>query len=137
IEAGTEALMSPTHLMLGIGMGLIFTGPVRSAWFRFRDQAASGWRDLGPLVIGITLLTTLILFFSSYANPIVTPQVNRGRANVNQDFGVTGILLTAAIYAGVTILLTKRWRVPFGTFTLLFGGSTAMLTILNDVFVLI
>lgn len=137
IEAGTEALMSPTHILLGIGMGLIFTGPVRSAYFRYRHQTASGWRDLGPLVVGITLLTTLIMFFSSYANPVVTPQVNRGRANVNQDFGVTGILLTAAVYAGMTILLTQRWRTPFGAFTLLFGVSTAMLTILNDVYVLI
>lgn len=139
IEAGTEALMSPTHLMLAIGMALVFTGPVRSIWFRFRDrtQAARGWRELGPLIIGVTLVTTLLMFFSSYANPIVSPYIERGRSSMYQDFSVIGILFTATLYAGVTTLLLRRWRLPFGSYTILFGVSTAMLTVLNDVFVLV
>lgn len=76
IEAGTEALMSPTHIMLAIGMALIFTGPVRAAWLRQRDSGGTelrGWRALGPMIVGVTLFLTLLLFFTSYANPVVMP----------------------------------------------------------------
>ncbi|MCK6579776.1 MAG: hypothetical protein L6Q98_16920 [Anaerolineae bacterium] len=141
IEAGTEALMSPSHILLGIGMALIFTGPLRSAWFRFRSQhvPALGWRALGPAMVAATLFTTLLLFFTAYANPMITPYVAMTglRRDLMQDFGVTSILFTAGVYAAMTALLTWRWRVPFGTFTLLFGVSTALFTVLNDAFALI
>lgn len=32
IEAGVEALLSPTHLALALGLGLIASGPIRAAW---------------------------------------------------------------------------------------------------------
>ncbi|MBL8134736.1 MAG: hypothetical protein JNL42_22940 [Anaerolineae bacterium] len=141
IEAGTEALMSPSHILLGIGMALIFTGPLRSAWVRFQSQHAPalGWRALGPAVVAATLFTTLMMFFTGYANPMITPYIAMSgmRRDLMQDFGVTSILLTAGIYAAVTALLTWRWRLPFGAFTLLFGVSTALFTVLNDAFILI
>ena len=34
IEEDFEALVSPTHLMLGVGMALVVTGPLRAAWRR-------------------------------------------------------------------------------------------------------
>lgn len=75
IEAGTEALMSPTHIMLAIGMSLIFTGPARAAWVRRGEigESVIGWRALGPMIVSLTLFLTLLLFFTSYANPIVMP----------------------------------------------------------------
>ncbi|MBC8170854.1 MAG: PD40 domain-containing protein [Anaerolineae bacterium] len=80
IEAGTEALMSPTHIMLAIGMALVFTGPIRATWLRTREAGAElrGWRTLGPLIIGMTLFMTLIMFFGSYANPMITPYIFMG-----------------------------------------------------------
>ena len=34
IEKGVEALLSPTHLALGITIGLVVSGPLRAAWSR-------------------------------------------------------------------------------------------------------
>ncbi len=139
IEDGTEALLSPTHIMLAIGMALVFTGPVRAAWNRAQSTDASGqrgWGALAPMIICITLVLSLIWFFTSYANPIALPLAARGAfrgpSDTLQDFGVTGILMTMAIMSSIIVLLAWRWKLPFGAFTLLLTASTALLTVLID-----
>ncbi len=140
IEGGTEALTSPTHIMLAIGMGLVFSGPLRAAWNRPADGTQRSWRALGPALITSTLLLALISFFTGYAHPVVSPLAlfgnTGGRANP-QDFGVTSVLLQAGLMSAFIIFLAWRWRLPFGTFTLLFTVVTAMLTVMNDFFLLI
>ena len=42
IEAGVEALLSPTYLVLALGLGLIASGPVRAAWRRSEPVAGRG-----------------------------------------------------------------------------------------------
>lgn len=73
IEEGSEALTSPTHLALALGMALVFSGALRSAWVRTQSGEQRGWRALGPAIIAMTLLFTLVAFFTSYAHPVVTP----------------------------------------------------------------
>ncbi|MDZ4768466.1 MAG: hypothetical protein SGJ24_05010, partial [Chloroflexota bacterium] len=134
----------PTHLLLAIGMGLVFTGAMRSAWTRFPTrEAARGWRDLGAMILGAALTLTLVMFFVSYGNPIVNPAplldfpTAFGMRDAMQDFGVTGVVFTAALFAAVVSLLAWRWRLPFGTFVVLFVVPTALLTVLNDFYPLI
>lgn len=136
IEAGTEALMSPSHIGLAMGMTWIFAGPVRGAWIRANaGEGERGWRALGPIILGMTMLLTLALFFTSYANPVVTPFILFGRNAASvQDFGVTTVLMMAALMTGFILPMVRRWRLPFGTFTVMFGVSTTLLTTLNDVF---
>src|SRR5262249_59164703 len=67
IEAGTQALLSPTHLGLALGMGLIVTGPLRAAWRR-RGPAA-GWRAQGPLVLALTSLLSVLTLFTLSTHP--------------------------------------------------------------------
>ncbi len=143
IEGGTEALMSPSHIGLGIGMSFVFSGSVLATWARAKQLSdvrgwLNSWRNFGPMVLGMTLLLTVVWFFTSYANPTVTPYIVMGDGEMPlQDFGVTTILFSAAILSGFTLPMLRRWRLPFGTFTLMFGVSTALLTILNDFYLLI
>ncbi len=139
IEAGTEALLSPSHIMLAIGMALIFTGPVRAAWIRARDVTAEirGWRALGPMIVSMTLFLTLVMFFTSYAHPVVSPLAFTRLSQSAQDMGVTSILFQAGFLSGVIGLLVWRWRLPFGTFAFMLTLSTALLTVLNDLYVFI
>lgn len=137
IEGGTEALMSPSHIGLAIGMILVCSGAVVSVWSRGQQ---TGWRALGPIIIGMSLILTLVFFFTSYANPAVTPHVLMDGVDRDRDiqnFGVTSILFTAAIFSGIILPLLRRWQLPFGTFTFMLGFSTILLTILNDGFMLI
>jgi hypothetical protein len=137
IEDGSEALTSPTHLMLALGMGLVFSGPLRSAWGRVQSGQMRGWVQLGPVLIVTTLLFTLLSFFISYVHPLVDPAVAVRASGARQDGGVIGIVITGALISAVMTTLVARWRLPFGAMTLLLGGNAALLVILNDFFVLI
>jgi hypothetical protein len=139
IEAGTEALMSPSHIGLAVGMTWIFAGPLRAAWRRAHLQnLPPTWFSLGPVVLSLTYLLTVAMFFSSYANPVVTPLVLYGRRGSDlQDFGVTSVLLAAALMTGFVLPALRRWRLPFGSLTVMLGLSTALLTVLSDLYVLI
>ena len=137
IEGGTEALMSPTHIGLALGMILVTTGAARAAWLRLRaGETLRGWLSLGALIMSMTLLLSLLTFFTSYANPIVNPSALNTARNV-QDSGVTSILFTSIIFSMIVTVLTWNWRLPFGTFTVIFTLNTALLTILNDFYLLI
>src|SRR5437879_4785447 len=46
IEVSTDALLSPTHLLLVSSGILIISGPLRAGWRR--HQARAGWRTAGP-----------------------------------------------------------------------------------------
>src|SRR5690242_3638600 len=70
IERSTEALLSPTHLGLALGIGLALSGPLRAAWRRF--DGASSWRQLGPAILSLTFTFSLLTFFTSYANPLIS-----------------------------------------------------------------
>lgn len=71
IEQSVDALLSPTHLMLALGVVLIVTGPLRAAWMRFPRATRNGWLKLLPSVLSITLLLSIFTFFTEYAHPLV------------------------------------------------------------------
>jgi hypothetical protein len=142
IESGSEALTSPTHLLLALGMALVFSGPLRSALSRSDSRQMRGWGQLAPALIVSTLLFTLLTFFISYTYPLVEPVAARlfgsGRViELRQDGGVLGIIAAGAIMSAFLVLLLGRWRLPFGAVTLLLTGNAVLLVILNDFFVLI
>ena len=59
IEAGVEALLSPTHLVLALGLGLIASGPVRAAWRR--PGPVVGWAAQGPMLLALTSTLSVLL----------------------------------------------------------------------------
>src|SRR5437588_1187118 len=64
IEVSVEALLSPTHIMLALGVVLMVTGPLRSVWLRLPASKNYGWMQLMPVVICIALLLSLFAFFT-------------------------------------------------------------------------
>jgi hypothetical protein len=139
VEQGTEALLSPTHLLLALGMGLVAFAPVRAALLR--QGQPTGWRSFGPVIIGAGLILLLLRFFTGYGNPVLmplaadVPDFRRVRAPFTMgDMGATALLLEALLIGGVILPLVRRWRLPFGALTLILGGSTAALTVLTDSF---
>ncbi len=69
IEADINALLSPSHLVLGFAAFLILSGPLRSIAFQY-DRATAGWRKLGPMVLALLAILTTLGFFLAYAQPI-------------------------------------------------------------------
>lgn len=71
IEEDIQALLSPTHLILATSAALIFTGPLRSAAFRFGASTPARWRELGPMVLSVCAVFTLLGLFTQFAHPLI------------------------------------------------------------------
>ena len=87
IEVGTEALLSPTHLLLATGMVLISSGPLRAAWRRLPAGQVGGWRALAPMLLSATLLAAVLAFFTAYAHPFISTHATEPSVGSNDDSG--------------------------------------------------
>lgn len=139
IEVGLEALLSPTHLLLMASGIVALSAPVRAAWTDLHD--APTLRQFLPVALAMTLLTALVLFFLSFFSPFSNdvgsiafdrvpgrPHTHPSTdvAELQQLLGVASVLLTSVVPAAATALLLRRWQVPAGTLTLLFGLNVAL-----------
>src|SRR5579883_996753 len=136
IERGTEALLSPTHLGLALGIGLSLSGPLRAAWRRQDGTGASTWRQLGPAILSLTFAYSLLTFFTEYANPLINPWPIAD-ASGSASRGITTILLTTGIMMGLVLLVARRWRLPFGTWTFMFGVNGLLMAAFAPIEVII
>ena len=130
IEVDTEALLSPTHLLLFAGGLLILTSPLRASWHSDspRRQSFGGFL---PVLLSITLTTAVVAFFFMYLSPFTewfptarfsawSSRVHGDMAEFGQALGVATYLWTTVILVGPLLLALKRWDLPFGTATMLF-----------------
>ena len=132
IEVSIDALLSPTHLILLTGMLLIFSGPLRSAWAD--PVEPQGLRSFLAPLLAVTLSASLLTFFFMYASGLNSPLPGIRwfpESNSNEEWvilGVLEIMWTTLLLVGPMVFLMRRWRPPFGSFTLMFavvGGLMA------------
>ena len=128
IERSTEALLSPTHLGLALGIGLALSGPLRAAWRR--SEATPSWRQLGPAILSLTFTFSLLTFFTAYASPLITPWPIIDTSS-SPTRGITDILLITALSMSFVLLALRRWRLPFGTFAFMFGLNGALMVVFS------
>ena len=67
-EDGTEALLSPSHLLLATSGIFMVSGPVRSAWAKGVPDRFPGWL---PWVFALTMLFSILTSFTEYAHPAI------------------------------------------------------------------
>jgi hypothetical protein len=155
IEADVEALLSPTHLLLALGAGLMVGGPLRAAWCRPRQEASSGWAELAPMVLSLGFTLSLLAGFMDYANPFgapwpgTAPIVDWARAAgvsdlrpavptpTGQGLGLASILLQAGLLTGAALVALRRWELPVGALTLLFTVAIGLLAAAHEQFLFI
>jgi hypothetical protein len=131
IERNLEAALSPTHIGLFLGALLIFTTPLRAAWYSNRLGPAPSLRDLLPALLALTFTTLLVtfLFFylSAFRDPLATRPFAGGRLAASlpvvayaRELGVASVLATNLLLIAPVLFLLRRWQPPFGSATLLF-----------------
>jgi hypothetical protein len=126
IESGTEALLSPTHLGLAMGVGLALSGPLRAAWRR--PGGVSSWRQLGPAIFSLTFTFSLLTFLTAYAYPLVSPwPIFNIPKSGGPTRGITDILLQTGLTMSFVFLAIRRWRLPVGTFTFFLTLNAALM----------
>lgn len=130
VEVDIEALLSPTHLLLALGAGLIVSGPLRAAWRRRDAGAAPGWSAHWPALLSLSFTLSLLTGFTEYANAFSQPWAAAGRqtnpVGLGQSLGIAGILLHTGVWMGVTLLTVRRRLFPPGGLTLLFTLNAAL-----------
>jgi hypothetical protein len=132
IEEDFEALFSPSHLALGAGVALIVAGPLRAAWQR---SGAATWTNIVPALLSLAALLSTFTFFVMFAHPLANNVAGRYHydfySEIGQIAGATSILLISALWMGAFLHVLRRWRLPIGSLTVVFGLNTVAMAIVN------
>jgi len=144
LEADTEALLSPTHLGLGVTAALIASGPLRAAWGRLDPRAGvAAWPAFLPAILAVVAMAGVAGFALHPVNLFVDawPRWPYGRFDATwygPNIGIAGTIVPTLILFVPLLELLRRWPVlPAGAATLLVGATMAGLTFLHDGGVLI
>ena len=145
IEKGIEGNISPSHLALALGGMLLFSGPRGGLWRRQAPNGVERWATILPALLSLTYQFSLLTFFTQYANPIVQSRADQHVTSVivyivgqgatlendlSTKLGVVSILLTAGISMGVVLLTVRRWRMPVGSFALMYAINGLLMSFL-------
>jgi hypothetical protein len=139
IEQDIEALFSPTHLLLMLGIALVITSPLRAAWSEPGGRETGSLRRFLTPLMSLTLLTALVSFFFMYFSAFtdyspVTSAADWGGEEGPypgdiwlQVYGIANGLVTNLILMAPVLYLLKRWHPPFGSITVLFTVVAVMI----------
>ena len=125
IEQDVEALFSPTHLVLAVGIGAILAGPIAAAIAR---RPARSWSAQAPGLLALAMFVTLIVFFLIWAfgisavraaDPHIAFPTLRGDAldtlrQLSIERGISAIVFRSAIYVAVVLWAARRLALPRG-----------------------
>ena len=133
VEAGVDALVSPSHLILLAGGLLILTSPVRSAWWGRGEPAGGSAAAHLPGLLALVLTTALAAFFLAYASVLTAAdaaqrvttipegQPGHDAAELPTLLGLSRYLVTTGLVVVPLLLLYRRGPVRFGGATTLVG----------------
>lgn len=122
VEADTEALLSPTHLLLFVGGILLTSGPVRAAWSAPGDVAPTLVEFL-PRVVGLALATSIAAFVTQFVHPFLADSFRPGDA---ADVWIGGLFLQTVVLMVPLLTMLRRWRVPPGAVTVYVAAVTLL-----------
>lgn len=132
IEENLNALYSPTHLLLATGLVLAVSGTWRTGWL----SSGSPRSLVAQLPIALSLCATLsvLTFFLQYAHPVVN-RWGMGVLTLPEVYSVMGtvsLMVIVAITMGFLLLVSRRWTLAFGFFTLVLGLNATAMAFLNN-----
>lgn len=118
IEAGNDALVSPSHLLLAIGGVLLVSGTLRA-------PSAPRW---ARVVSAAATLLFLLPFLTVGNGPFGELTAVRTRGE-SQEIQILGVLVHVSLIVGVLLYALRRGPLPFGTVLATAGaaGATAAL----------
>jgi hypothetical protein len=139
-EEGFNALLSPTHLLIGAGMVMIVTGPIRSA---LRTQPPpSAWAGQIGLILSAASMMELIhwatqfIFLSeaeAFNAPLAPYSIPHQTLTLltlqydKQGIGLLAVIVQSIIVAGFFLYVARRIRLVRGGFTLMFVAGNAFI----------
>jgi hypothetical protein len=132
VEVGSDALLSPTHLLLALGGGLLVTGPLRADLYR-RDRSLS-LLDRLPMVLSLTAFFSLLTFFTMYADAY-SPLHGQRFSNLSDDavfHDLLGMFLFTALLVGLLLVMLRTSTLPHGALTVLLGLNAVSMLLMHS-----
>lgn len=136
IEQNRKASLSPSHLLLLLGIVLIVSSPFRAAWSS-DDPAgdAPSLPDFLPALLSLSGASAIVgamhiwlwAFVSLHDSAAAAAAIPAAALLATWDLDLAMILITTALLLAPLLLTLRRWRPPFGTATLLFGITSGAL----------
>ena len=119
IEFSTDALLSPSHMILATGAALIVSGPFRAA---SRRTARGDLVAELPAVISLTFLLGTFTFFTLYAGPY-SAILGAGARPPESALvrSMLGVFLFSALVVGGALVALRRGLLPVGALTVMLG----------------
>ena len=122
-EAGIDALVSPSHLVLVTSGILFMSGALRS--FLAEEGPRHGWQALFPPIAAVLMVLILGTLFTGYNN--VWSQVDRyvtidpedDSRKLAEAYTVATVLIPAGLMTGALLYLRQRMVLPVGAVTFL------------------
>jgi hypothetical protein len=136
IEKGIEGLISPSHLVLALGGGLMVTGPLRAGLHRGAGTQQR-WIAQMPMVVSLTTFLSLLTFFTEYVSPHGTTWVAetpRSGSAVYLTAGMAGFLVQPTVLMGLVLLVLRTRPLPLGSLTVVLTANSALMAIIHDKF---
>ena len=124
IEVGIDALLSPTHLLLFLGAELIVLSPLVACWRTPGPRLARAGL-VWPAVLSVTAALSFASFMHMYTWALVGLPAASSYEGARTF--VTGTLLTSLMLSAPVLLLLRRWQLPMGSVTLIFGLNTLLM----------
>jgi len=125
-EESFQALVSPSHLALATGATLFLASPLRAAWYRETDPRGGA---LVPAVVSATLVLAILSLFGSFVNPAIRPYP--AYESVGERMPIAFLVAYPLLLVGAATALARRFRLPPGSFTVLFVVPVFVSTLLN------
>ena len=130
LEEGVDALLSPSHQALGLGMFFVASGPIRSV-LADRDRSTTLATQL-PLALGLAAWLILVHFGTAYAfdpaagrtnaPPPISPFTSHYFTALSIGYykistGVLIVIFQSALMAGFALWAVAKLRLRFGMLT--------------------
>ncbi|MBE1575384.1 hypothetical protein ACFORH_00085 [Amycolatopsis roodepoortensis] len=141
IEAGIDALLSPSHLLLFAGAGLLLSGPVLAARAKENDQPKT---RLLPIVVSVLALSAVAAFALSFLSAFLTDSPLQAVGDFPEGTpehvatesravaGLGSFVVTSLVIVLPLVYLLRTWRLPFGVVTVFVVTHAALASTVVD-----
>lgn len=120
IELSSDALLSPTHIVLATGVFLMVTGPLCADWAR--RESDPGLLARLPMVLSLTAALDVFTFMTLFAGPNsdIFAAGLRGSSGLLER-QLLGVYLYSSLVVAVALTAIRRGPLPTGALTTFIG----------------